>query len=204
MLDSIIYFNLGDPRVNEVATLTALHLMWVRHHNHIADTLLSENPHWGDEKIFQETRRIVIAQIQHITYREFIPELLGTTLLTEVGLKLLTKDYYQEYDITINPSISNAFGIAFRFYHSMIQGLIRMIDTKNRNEDYVQFQKFVMNTSYIWTGGKMDEILKGISTQAAAKVDIFFSNQVIKSSQLYLIFCLNANDFYSNAVYKSS
>lgn len=49
----------------------------MREHNRIANTLADLNRHWSEDKLYEESRRIVIAQLQHITYNEFIPLLLG-------------------------------------------------------------------------------------------------------------------------------
>ena len=67
----------GDARANENLHLTTMHLLWARQHNLVANQLAELNPSWEDERIFQEARRIVAAQLQHITYAEFLPVLLG-------------------------------------------------------------------------------------------------------------------------------
>lgn len=41
--------------------------------------------------MLQEARRIVIAEVQHITYNEFLPILLGKEIMEKFGL-LLQKD----------------------------------------------------------------------------------------------------------------
>lgn len=58
-----------------------MHTIWVREHNRVATKLKALNASWTDEFIFQEARRIVIAELQHITYKEFIPALLSNIFL---------------------------------------------------------------------------------------------------------------------------
>ena len=73
-------FFAGDSRVTEQPLLTLMHTLWMREHNRVARRLASLNPTWTDETIFQEARRIVIAEIQHITYAEWLPNLLGNKI----------------------------------------------------------------------------------------------------------------------------
>lgn len=70
-------FESGDTRANENLHLTSMHLIWARQHNYLAQGLQQINPHWDDETLFQEARRILGAQMQHITYNEFLTVILG-------------------------------------------------------------------------------------------------------------------------------
>jgi len=71
---------LGDSRSNAHPMLAVMQTILLRLHNIIANELRKLNPDWDDETVFQEARRLVIAIIQHITYKYFLPILLGIHL----------------------------------------------------------------------------------------------------------------------------
>ena len=66
--------------------LAAHQTLWVREHNRIVDVLTQLRPQWSPEKLFQEARRITIAQYQHILYNEFLPILIGPKVMKEMNL----------------------------------------------------------------------------------------------------------------------
>lgn len=79
-----VCYQTGDVRTNQNPGLAILQIILLREHNRIADVLQQQNPHWDDELTFQESRKINIAQFQHISYYEWLPIFLGT--LTKLNL----------------------------------------------------------------------------------------------------------------------
>ncbi|QVL31318.1 peroxidase [Telmatocola sphagniphila] len=103
----------GDTRGNENVELTVLQTLFLDNHNKIASELQKMNPTWSDEQIFQEARKLNIAEYQAIVYNEWIPDVLGANALPA----------YKGYNPSVNPSISNEFStVAFRFGHSLLSG----------------------------------------------------------------------------------
>jgi peroxidase len=76
--------------VNEQVELVVMHTLWMREHNRVAAALAALNPSWGDEALFQEARRVVVAEMQHITYNEFLPLVLGMPTVGGAVLRVVT------------------------------------------------------------------------------------------------------------------
>ena len=105
------FFVAGDIRVNEHAVLIAMHTLFVREHNYQAQALTKQHPHRDDEQIYQQARKIVGALMQVITFKEFLPALLGDGVISP----------YSGYKPEVNAGISNIFSTAcYRLGHSML------------------------------------------------------------------------------------
>jgi hypothetical protein len=169
-------FASGDVRANENIELTAMQTVFAREHNRIADLLHADHPDWSDEQLYQEARRLVIAELQIITYTEWLPALLGPNALPA----------YTGYKSNVDPAIANEFSTAmFRFAHSQLDNSIDRLnnngtDTTAGSVDLAQafFNPTLINpagitdpvTGAISTG--IDPILKGAASGDAQEVDL--------------------------------
>jgi hypothetical protein len=114
-------FATGDSRGNENLELMALQTLFVRNHNRIASELSKGHPGWSDEQLYQEARKINIAEYQSIIYNEWIPAVLGPNALAP----------YRGYNPEVNPGIATEFSTAaFRFGHSLLNGQVARQDNQ--------------------------------------------------------------------------
>lgn len=74
-------------RCNEAGAIGALHIILLKEHNRIAEELAKLNGDWSDATTFLESRRVVTAEIQHITFKEFLPIVLGQQVVTKEELR---------------------------------------------------------------------------------------------------------------------
>ena len=115
-------FKAGDGRVNENPNMAVTQTVFLREHNRIAAELSCLNPHWDDERLYQEARRIVNAEFQHITYNEWLPVVIGSNKMQEIGLCPLDEGFSANYDANLNPTILNEFATAAFRLHTLLQG----------------------------------------------------------------------------------
>ena len=173
-------FVAGDVRVNEQVSLTVMHTIWVREHNRIAAELARLNAQWDDERIFQETRKIVIAQVQQITFTEFLPVLFGKEFFD----KLIGP--YIGYQPVRDASVPTAFATAaFRFGHSLIQDAFERLDDNFNSVPAgpLNLRDAFMNPQAYFDSQGTDQILHGWITQPARAVDEFLNS--VLTTQLF-------------------
>ena len=156
-------FLAGDVRSNEQTALASIHTLFVREHNRIAKILGAINPQWNGETIYQETRLIVGAVLQKITYEDFLPIVLGSRD---------TLPKYKGYKSNVDPSISNAFATAaFRFGHSLIRQTFDRVNAGFNNVgDPVPLRQLFFNNTLINKFG-IEQLLLGLLANESQQVD---------------------------------
>lgn len=171
----------GDERVNEQPTLTAMHTLYVRDHNRIANQLAALNPHWDDDRIYHETRHIEAAVIQNVLISEYLPLLIGHEMMVAFNLTSAPPgQYWQGYNPNATPSISQGFSTAaFRQGHTFIQGQVRLHDPRNHNFLGSEKLRTLFKRPYhYYRPERMDQILAGIVNTPAQTYDPFITEEI--------------------------
>ncbi|KAI9559965.1 hypothetical protein GHT06_013973 [Daphnia sinensis] len=175
-----ICFDAGDDRVNEQPLLTVMHTIWVREHNRIADALYRVAPGQSSDFYYQQARRFVIAEMQHIIYNEYLPVMIGPELAAQVN----SPEYH--YTPYLNPAIFTEFSTAaFRMGHSQLRSFIRLFQSDGRRDDE---QSFLLSNAFnepqrILNRNFFDNSLRGLLQTPAQAVDHCFADDI--TSQLF-------------------
>lgn len=172
--DSAVFFVAGDLRANEQVGLLALHSLFLREHNFWADRIRTDNPGLSDDQIFERARAIVAAEIQVITYNEFLPVLLGRGALRP----------YRGYRPQVDVAIENAFATAaYRLGHSMLSSTMLRLGANGRPiaAGNLSLASAFFNPSALSTVG-VEPYLRGMAAQRAQEID----NQVVDAVRNFL------------------
>ncbi|XP_052871136.1 peroxidase-like [Anopheles cruzii] len=155
----------GDVRGNLSPHMTILHILFVREHNRIAKALAHRQPTWDDEKLFQEARRINIAQYQQIVFYEWLPNFLPLKPESDSSL------VYQ-YRANVNPETLNANAMAaFRYFHSAIVGKLQLDDENRTKVGEISFTEHTLNPAILEAPCKYAQLSRGLATQPMGRID---------------------------------
>ena len=156
-------FLAGDIRANEQTGLIALHTLFVREHNHWAGVIAEQHPEFDGDTIFEHARAIVGAEMQAITYNEFLPLLLGPDAMPE----------YAGWRPEVDGSIDNLFATAaFRVGHTMLSASLQRLDEfgEEAPEGHLSLAQAFFRPDIVVEHG-IDTVLRGLAAHRAQAVD---------------------------------
>jgi hypothetical protein len=156
-------FLAGDERANEQVGLTAMHTLFMRNHNWWADYFAGEFPTADDDTLYELSRAMNVAEIQVITYNEFVPILLGNKALPK----------YKGYKPNVNASVSNEFATAaYRVGHTMLSNELQRLDANGNataGGPLPLANAFFRPDVFVASG--IDNLLRGLASQPAQEID---------------------------------
>jgi peroxidase len=170
-------FLAGDVRVNLQEALATVHHLWFREHNRIAKRIAELNGGYSSDQVFQVARQILIAELQKIVYKDYLPIILGSAYSQ--------MSTYKGYNPAINPSVANSYDAAAgRFGHSMVQPFFERLGVNYTQvpEGPLILAGSFFNTSSIRTYG-VDVMARGLVHNESRIVDRFFTSTL--SHQLF-------------------
>jgi len=165
----------GDVRAAENVALTALHTLFAREHNHWVASLKQDHPDWGDDDLYAAARQRVEAEIQAITYNEFLPILVGEDAIAG----------YRGYDPTVNPGISAEFSTAaYRFGHSLLSSALLRVEEDGSAiaAGPLALRDAFFNPDQIADNGGIAPLLRGLAGGHAQELD----NMVVEDVRSFL------------------
>nr|XP_029716187.1 chorion peroxidase-like isoform X1 [Aedes albopictus] len=166
-----VCFETGDFRANQLLAITQFQTMFLREHNRVAGGLNHINPHWDDERLFQEARRIVIAVLQNIVFNEYLPVLLGSEKVMQFGLLDPVEGYGNSYSPDIPPmTLTESAVAAFRFGHSTVDGFFRLLHRDAPAED-LHIKDLFFDPSKIHEPHSFDRMMYSFGQQSQQLAD---------------------------------
>lgn len=177
-------FAAGDVRANEQTGLAVMHTLFVREHNRLARRLAGDNPDWTGDEVFEKARELVGAQMQVITYREFLPALLGDNALSD----------YAGYDDSIDAGIANEFAhAAYRLGHSMLSEFVLRLDADGNEIEHghLALRDAFFRPAAILDEGGIEPVLRGLAAQRHQRID----GQVVDDVRNFLFGAPGAGGF---------
>lgn len=179
-------FQSGEGRFSENPGLTFMHTVWTREHNRVASVLKRQHPDWNEEKLFQESRRLVIAQYQHVIYNEFVPAILGTKFAEEHALlgnlENNARHFQFKYSPSFDPRVTAEFSTAaFRFGHAMVNDAFIFRSETGRVLGTLSMENSFFQDNLLKQQGFVTNMARTLIQQPPRTVDTTFSPAIHES-----------------------
>jgi len=148
-------FKHADIRISTVVHLTVFQTLWVREHQRLVLKLRQLNPHWSGATLYYETRKIIGAMLQIISYDQYLPYIIGHRGMSMLG-------GYPGYNPHVKAASTSGFsGAALRFGHGTLNNFIVHSHGHNKKEIFFPVHETMANPGLIEDLG-VDGFIRGM------------------------------------------
>ncbi|KAI5631375.1 peroxidase domain-containing protein [Phthorimaea operculella] len=132
--------------------------------------IITLNSGWSSDKLYHEARKIVVAELQHITYKQWLPALTGK------AFEELYDSYDTGYNSDVDPTITNAFATAaFHFVNSLLDQDIELVDETVTSE---RLKNHYYKPEIVAKKGGLKKLLKGMVNQKMQALDLNYDDDL--------------------------
>ena len=176
--------------------LASIHALLHIEHNRLSNETETSYPILTDEELYQNSRRIVAAEIQNIVYSEFLPLVLGPVAMEEYKLNLPISGT-TTYNNNATANLYNEFAtFAFRFGHSLIPNTFEPSDkplstVKNicpLKDNLFKIEEFVLGKGF--SARAWQNIILGVASSPSPPMDAKMEDHVTS-----FLFCNSTCEF---------
>ena len=75
--------------------LLVMETIWIREHNRVCDILAREHPEWGDERLYQTAKLVILGENLKITIEDYVQHLSQYQIRLEYKPQLLRDQQFQ-------------------------------------------------------------------------------------------------------------
>ena len=167
-------FLAGDVRSNNNVLLSSLHTIFMREHNRLVDVINIQQPSLTEEQQYQLARKIVGAELQIVTYNEFLPALMGSTA------PAASSYVYNSNLDTNDPSVTSSFSsMAFRFGHSAVSPELQLVNDTGTPAGDITLGAAFSNPDFLGSDAtNVERLLIGAATQVMQEIDVLAVDDV--------------------------
>eukprot|EP00775_Hariotina_reticulata_P010237 gene10237-10396_t len=159
----------GTAVVNQNPGLLVMATLWLREHNRLATLAASQQPGASDEDLFQHARKWVSAQLSHIIFDEYLPQLVGRLLPP-----------YSGHNSSVNPAIDVFFSTAaYRYGHAAVTDIIYRFDEdwNEHPQGHLLLSQTFFQPDKVLSAG-IEPLLRGFITSPLGKVEPRFASGI--------------------------
>ena len=157
-------FVAGDIRSNENLLLTAMHTVFMREHNRLVDVIEAKRPTLNTDETFHLARKLLGAQVQAITYNEFLPALMGPAA---------PRAEHFRYSGVVNAGATQSFSHGVnRWGHSATSPQLALVNSNGKSMDPIELKDAFSSPDVISDDPAMIEhLLRGAAAQVSQEID---------------------------------